>query len=213
IKTIYEVFIRNLENEIKDFELERLKNPKARAYYKNYINIFQLLSLKEKIASTLTYFEEKANDVSDSYLFIGSSFGEVARQSDKYKNREYQNEVYINLKGKSRQKLANICLVKIKLEEDFVSFKLKKLITFLFDFNFISEETYLLAVYGSNDKDLINLTRIGLNPSISKVLKENDQIRNLELDINGNLKSNQTFKDFMKTQTELFNFEVNKYIR
>ncbi len=213
INTIYEVFIYNLENEIKDFELERLKNVKARAYYKNYIDIFQLLSLKEKIANTLTYSKEKANDAADSFLFIGSSFGEVALQSDKYKNFEYQNEVYVNLKGKSKQKLANISLVKIKLEEDFVSFKLKKLITFLFDFNFISEETYLLAVYGSSDKDLINLTRIGLNPSISKVLKENDQLKNLELDINGNLKCNVSFKTFMKTQSELFNFEVNKYIR
>lgn len=213
INTIYEVFVRNLEYEIQDFELERLKNSKARAYYKNYVDRFQLLSLKEKIANTLTYFEEKANDKSDSFLFIGSSFGEIAINSDKYKNNEYQNEVYINLKGKSRQKLANISLVKIKLEEDFVSFKLKKLITFLFDFNFINEDTYLLAVYGSNDKDLINLTRIGLNPNISRVLNENDQIKNLELDLNGNLKSNQNFKHFMKTQTELFNFEVNKYVR
>ena len=213
INTIYEVFIYNLENEIKDFELERLKNLKARAYYKNYIDIFQLLSLKEKIANTLTYFQEKANDAADSFLFIGRSFGEVTLQSDKYKNSEYQNEVYINLRGKSKQKLANISLVKIKLEEDFVSFKLKKLITFLFDFNFISEETYLLAVYGSSDRDLINLTRIGLNPSISKVLKENDQLRNLKLDENGNLKCNEAFKIFMKTQSELFKFEVNKYIR
>ncbi|GAB7256324.1 DEAD/DEAH box helicase [uncultured Polaribacter sp.] len=213
INTIYEVFISNLENEIKDFELERLKNVKARTYYKNYIEIFQLLSLKEKIANTLSYFEKKANDVKDSYLFIGSSFGEVASQSDKYKNYEYQNKVYINLKGKSRQKLANISLVKIKLEEDFVSFKLKKLITFLFDFNFINEETYLLAIYGSSDRDLINLTRIGLNPSISKVLKENDQLKNLELDSFGNLISNNNFKNFLKSQNELFKFEINKYIK
>ncbi|MFP3471588.1 hypothetical protein R0J90_16220, partial [Micrococcus sp. SIMBA_144] len=90
-------------------------------------------------------------DESDSYLFIGNSFGDVVLQSFKYKNIEYQQEVYINLKGKSRQQLANISLVKIKLEEDFVNFKLKKLITFLYDFKFISEDTYLLAVYGSSD--------------------------------------------------------------
>ncbi|WP_339876643.1 DEAD/DEAH box helicase [Olleya marilimosa] len=213
INTIYEVFINNLENEITDFELERLKNVKARSYYKNYIDIFQLLSLKEKIANTLTYFQEKAKDTFDTFLFIGASFGEVALQSNKYQNFEYLNKVYINLKGKSKQQLANLSLVKIKLEEDFVSFKLKKLITFLYDFEFISEETYLLAVYGSSDKDLINLTRIGLNPSISKILKENNQLTNLELDPYGNLKSNDTFKDFLKTQNELFNFEINKYIR
>jgi len=213
VQTIYEVFIKNLEKEIKDCEIERLKNEKARAYYKYYIDIFQLLSLKEKIRNTLNYFEQKAKDEADSFLFIGSSFGEDTIQSSKYHTPEYQREVYINLKGKSKQKLANISLVKIKLEEDFVSFKLKKLITFLHDFNFISEEAYYLAIYGSIDEELINLTRIGLNPNISKVLKDNDQVQNIELDKNGNLISNQFFKDFMQTQTELFNFEVNKYVK
>lgn len=212
IQTIYEVFIRNVEQEISDFEIERLKNETARNYYKNYIDKFQLLGLKEKINQTLIYFKQKAESTDDTFLFIGGSFGEVPRQSNKYRNIEYQRNVYINLKEKSKEKLANISLVKIKLEEDFVSFKLRKLITFLYDFELIDEETYYLSIYGSNDKQLINLTRIGLNPNISRVLKKNNQVKNVQLDRNGNLISNEKFKEFMKTQTELFNFEINKYI-
>lgn len=213
ISTIYEVFILNIENQIKDYEIERLKNEKARNYYKNYIDIIQLLSLRDKIKNTLKYFEAKAQDENDSHLFIGSSFGEIVNPSPKYRNSEYLQEVYVNLHGKNRQQLANISLVKIKLEEDFVSFKLKKLITFLYDFELITKSAYFLAVYGTDDENVINLTRIGLGPSITRVLNENNQLQNISFDQNGNLVSNELFKNFLANQSELFKFEINKYIK
>jgi hypothetical protein len=213
ISTIYEVFILNIENQIKDYEIERLKNEKARNYYKNYIDIIQLLSLRDKINNTLKYFEAKAQDENDSHLFIGSSFGEIVNPSPKYRNSEYLQEVYVNLHGKNRQQLANISLVKIKLEEDFVSFKLKKLITFLYDFELITKRAYFLAVYGTDDENVINLTRIGLGPSITRILKENNQLQNISFDQNGNLVSNELFKNFLANQSELFKFEINKYIK
>lgn len=213
ISTIYEVFILNLEVQVKDFEIERLKNEKARNYYKNYIDIVQLLSLRDKIISTLKYFEIKSQNEEDSHLFIGSSFGEVVNPSPKYQNHESLQEVYVNLNGKSKQQLANIALVKIKLEEDFVSFKLKKLITFLYDFELITREAYFLAVYGTIDEDVINLTRIGLGPNVTKILRDNNQIENISFDQNGNLISNETFKVFLGSQSELFKFEINKYIK
>lgn len=213
ISTIYEVFIMNIEDQIKDYEIERLKNEKARRYYKNYIDIIQLLSLKDKIRSTLQYFENKSQDINDSHLFIGSSFGEVVNPSPRYQNYEYLQEVYINLHGKTRQQLANIALVKIKLEEDFVSFKLKKLITFLYDLELITKDAYLLAVYGTVDENLINLTRIGLGPNIIRILKENNQTQNITFDQNGNLISNDAFRVFLTNQSELFKFEITKYVK
>lgn len=213
ISTLFEVFIVNIETQIRDFEIERLKNEKARNYYKNYIDTIQLLSLRDKIISTIKYFEIKSKNEEDSHLFIGSSFGEVANPSPKYQNNESLQEVYVNLYGKSKQQLANIALVKIKLEEDFVSFKLKKLITFLYDYELITKEAYFLAVYGTIDENLINLTRIGLGPSVTKVLRDNNQITNISFDQNGNLISNLTFKAFLESQSELFKFEINKYIK
>ena len=213
ILAVYEVFVKNLEPELNDYEIERLKNEKARKYYQNYLNIFQLMSLREKITNTLSYFEQKSKDEIDTFLFIGSSFGDVVRTTEAYKSNEYQQEVYINLKGKNKSELANISLIKIKIEEDFVGFKLKKLITFLYDFNYISEEMYLLCIYGSIDKELIDLTRIGLNPSVIRVLKDNAQLENIRFDENGNLVSNDNFKEFMVNQSELFNFEINKYVK
>ncbi|NRT12524.1 DEAD/DEAH box helicase [Flavobacterium sp. 14A] len=212
IQTIYEVFVKNLESEIKDYELERLSNTQARSYYQYYIDVFQLLGIKDKIRHTLEYFIQKANDKNDTFLFIGGAFGEVVRDSVIYMNREYQQKVYINLKNKTRKELANISLIKIKIEDDFVSFKIKKLIIFLYEFKLITEKTYHLAIYGSSDIELINLTRIGLNPNIARVLKDNDQMQNIQFDGNGNLFSNDLFKKFMSSQSELFKFEVNKYI-
>ncbi|MBD3903031.1 DEAD/DEAH box helicase [Chryseobacterium sp. Ch-15] len=209
---IYEVFIENNELYITDYELERLKNLQARKYYQNYIDTFQLLGLKEKIINTVNYFETKVSSNNDSFLFIGSSFGEEIKMSKKYNNPEYLNKVYINLKEKSRQELSNISLIKIKLEEDFVSFKLKKLITFLYDFHLINISTYYKAVYGSDDSEIIDLTRIGLNPNVIRILKNNNQIENISFDANGNLISNENFMEFLKHQPELFKFEINKYI-
>ncbi|WP_300568824.1 DEAD/DEAH box helicase [Flavobacterium sp.] len=213
IDIIYEIFVQDLESNLKDFEIERLKNEKARNYYNNYLNIFQLLSLKEKITSTISYFETKAKNDEDTFLYIGNSFGEISLSSTIYEDNEYRQEVYINLKGKSKQQLANIALVKIKLEEDFVSFKLKKLITFLYDFAIISEDMYNLAVYGSTNVELINLTRIGLNPNIIRVIQQYDQTKNISFDSNGNLVSNNEFRNFISSQSELFKFEVDKYVR
>lgn len=209
---IYNIFIENNESNIIDYEVERLKNLPARKYYQNYIDTFQLLGLKEKIRSTVKYFETKASSSTDSLLFIGSSFGEEINTSKKYNNPEYLNKVYINLKSKSRQELSNISLIKIKLEEDFVSFKLKKLITFLYDFQIIDADTYYRAVYGSDDKDIIDLTRIGLNPNVIRILKNNNQMANINFDNNGNLTSNPEFKIFFNAQTELLKFEIKDTI-
>lgn len=211
ISIIYEVFIKNLENQITDFEIERLKNEKARNYYRNYLNVVQLMSLKNKIISTLEYFTKKALE-SDSFLYIGNSFGEIINPSPHYQNHESLQKVYVNLFGKSRQELANIALVKIKLEEDFVSYKLKRLITFLYDFEIITRDTYLNAIYGTNNEELINLTRVGLSPNIIKILKNNDQIKNIVQDSFGNYVANTKFRLFLENQSELFKFEVSKYI-
>lgn len=217
VNTIYEVFIENVEVSLVDFELGRLKNVAARNYYTNYINKFQLLGLKEKIVNTICYFQEKASSSIDSFLYIGKSFGEEeekeVRSSNVYNPNQYRNKVYINLRGKTTQQLANLSLIKIKIEEDFINFKLKKLITFLFDFNCISEDTYYSAIYGTNERELINLTRIGLTPNICRILRDQNQIHNLVFDQNGNLDCNSDFLDFMKTQSEFFNFEVNKYLK
>lgn len=141
VTKIYYLFIHKLEDKIKDYEIERLKNPSAQKYYNFYIDKTQKQSLKQNIIMTFDYFKKKAQS-SDPFLFIGKSYGDVIRYSDIYNDNKYKDTVYVNLKGKSDEKMINLSIVKLKIEEDFVSFKLNKLIVFLYDFKLISLKEY-----------------------------------------------------------------------
>lgn len=211
ITKIYYLFILNLENKIKDYEIERLKNPSAQKYYNFYIEVTQKQSLKQNIVMTFDYFKKKAQ-TSDPFLFIGKSYGDVIRYSDVYNDNKYKDTVYINLNGKSDEKLINLSIVKLKIEEDFVSFKLNKLIVFLYDFDLISLTEYHNYIYGTDNQELIKLAKLGISLNIINKLLEDNQFENLKLDENGNLISNYIFDEYLKSQPELFKFEVNKYL-
>jgi hypothetical protein len=211
VTKIYYLFIHELEDKIRDYEIERLKNPSAQKYYNFYIEKTQKQSLKQNIIMTFNYFKKKAQS-SDPFLFIGKSYGEVIRYSEIYNDNKYKDTVYVNLKGKSDEKMINLSIVKLKIEEDFVSFKLNKLIVFLYDFKLISLKEYYNYIYGTDNEELIKLARLGLSLNIVNKLLVDKQFENLELDENGNLVSNHIFNEYIKLQPELFKFEINKYL-
>lgn len=215
---ICNIFIYELEYLITDFEIERLKNEKAYNYYKNYLEYTQKISLKDNIDNTFKYFKKKAKS-NDPLLFIGKTYGEIKRETPKYNHRDYKlSKVYIDLSKyhndlqTDEKKLINLAIVKLKIEEDFVSFKLNKLINFLLDFGLITEDEYNIHTYGTKDKNLIKLSKIGLNTSIINKLKEDNQYSNITYDDNGNLITKNNFLDYLDDQSELFKFEVKKYL-
>ncbi len=213
ILKVYWIFIKQLEANIIDFEIERLKNEKAQSYYKNYLEMTQKLPLKNNIQSTFQYFKEKANS-SDPYLFIGTTFGETKRSSSAYKSDEYLRNVYIDLSKykDNNKKMINLSIAKLKIEEDFVSFKLNKLINFLYDFELISKSEYNLNTYGTDSEELISFTKIGLSVNIISKLIEDNQYKNIGLNDNGNLEIYNDFGKYLENQSELFKFEVKKYL-
>lgn len=211
IEKIHQLFILGISDFIVDYEIERLKNDVARKYYNYYLEKTQKQPLKININSTFKYLIKKANS-NDPFLFIGKSYGDITRYSNFYNNNKYKDTVYVNLKGKPTDKLINLSIVKLKIEDDFVSFKLNKFIVFLYDFALISEDEYYLHTYGTDNKELIKLARLGLSLNIVNKLLADNQFSNLVLDDNGNLNSNQAFDDYLKFQPELFKFEVNKYL-
>lgn len=211
---IYWIFIKQLEEKITDFEIERLKNKKAQNYYKNYLEKMQKLPLKNNINSTYRYFKTKA-DSNEPKLFIGTTYGETTKETKKYENKKYQRNVYIDLaKYKNDDsKLINLAIVKLKIEEDFISFKLNKLINFMYDFDLISKNEYNLHTYGTDNEKLIKLSKIGLNVNIISKLIEDNQNEKIGVDDYGNLIPRDGFKEYVKQQSELFQFEINKYLR
>ncbi|MES2588662.1 MAG: DEAD/DEAH box helicase [Bacteroidota bacterium] len=212
IDIVHDIFVINNENNIKDFELERLKNIKARNYYNNFLEITQKLHLNERINDTLKYFIKKAK-TDDPLLYIGTSYGDTSRKSEQYQNEHYNGNVYVDLK-KSENILANIAIVKLKIEEDFISFKINSLIVFLYEFKIIPEEYYFNYIYGTNDLNIIKLVRFGLSVNVITKLNNDNQIDNLKLDSNGNLfvKNKDTFNSYLNKQPELFQFEIKKYL-
>lgn len=212
VDIIQKIFVISLEGNMKDFEIERLKNTKAVTYYNHYLKVLQKQALNERINSTVNYFKEKRQST-DAQLFIGSSYGEERRSTPKYKSMSTGAEVYVNLQKKTDAELVNLAIVKLKIEEDFVNFKLNKLIVCLHDFDIIPDDYYNLHVYGTTDLQLINLVRYGLGVNIVRKLMDDDQIRYLSLDRNGNLTANPLFKRYLVSQSDLFQFEINKYLQ
>ncbi|WP_160111083.1 hypothetical protein [Dysgonomonas sp. Marseille-P4361] len=222
---IYKILIKENESNIRDYELERLKHKKARNYYNNYLLVVQKQSLKERIKSTLEFFKEKAKypEKDDRLLYIGYSYGETIRNTERYINDKDEKtklpkNVYIDL-GKyinNTKYLVNLAIVKLKMEEDFVSYKLTQLIVFLYDFKIIDTKYYNQYIYGTTDSRTIELVRFGLNISVISKLIQDDQISNLTLDKNGNLhilpQSKKTFEKYLNSQPQLFQFEIRKYI-
>lgn len=213
IEKIVELFIKKLTDNLIDFEIERLKNKAAQNYYTNYIEKTQKQPLNLNIKNTYEYFKGKANS-DDPYLFIGETYGEEIRYSKVYKSKKYNSEVYVNLSNYKNkvEKLVNLAIVKLKIEDDFVGYKLNKLIVFLHDFKLISTDDYNNHTYGTTDEDLIKLAKLGLGVNIISKLIKDKQYKNINVDNNGNLRSNQQFNDYLASQAELFKFEVRKYL-
>ncbi|KFF21044.1 DEAD/DEAH box helicase [Chryseobacterium sp. JM1] len=218
VDIIFNIFIKNQAENIADFEIARLNEEKARNYYNNYIYVTQHLHLNQRIISTKDYFEKKSK-TDDPYLYIGVSYGELTSEESgrvsvyNDDKKRYQQKVYVNLSVENVD-LINLAIVKLKIEEDFVGYKLTQLISFLNDFKIITNNYYLKIIYGTTDETTINLVRFGLSISCVSELIKDDQISNLLLDRNGNLstKNSNKFEKYLLSKPELFKFEIKKYL-
>ena len=204
------LFLRGISNSASDFEIGRLCSAEARSYYENHILIAQKKSLNENINSLVQYFKKRAKS-EHSRLYFGRSYGEEAYESGGYPNPAH-NKVYVNLAEKSEQQLVNLAVVKLKMEDDFVSFKLNKFIVMLSDWGLISKDDYNRYIYGTTDNAMIRLTRYGLSVSMISRLEEAGQLENLEFDEFNNLRATPAFEKFLLSVNDFFRFEIRRYI-
>lgn len=220
IDIIYEILLNNNLENITDFELDRLKNKSARNYYNFFIEVTQKRHLNHRINATIKHFNNKIK-LGDPYLYIGSGYGEKtsteagkpSRYDEENPNKKWESKVYVDLEN-TKQDHVNLAIVKLKIEEDFISYQLTLLIAFLYDFGVIPKDYYYYYIYGTTDEKMINLARFGLNISIVTKLQEDNQADNLILDDNGNLsiKNKTEFQKYLELQPVLFQFEIQKYL-
>lgn len=210
IDKIYIFFIQGLEEYIANDEFGRLKQEKARDFYKVFTEHQHRLSLKEHISDMLKYFITIKNNPSGKEFFIGISYGETSKYNEKTK--KYSSKSYIDLSSKSNKELVNIALVKIKMESDFVSYKLNEYINVLFELGLIDEKEYNRHIYGTENKKNSEFVKIGLSGSLVNRLEKDNQIKNLSISNFGEISCNSDFRKYLNEQDGLMQFEVGKFI-
>lgn len=209
IDKIYDVFIRGNEEIISDFEVKRLKNIEARDYYKNYIE-YNKKSLKERIEQQYNYFLKIKDNPEKNQFYIGKSYGELCKVTGDY--TEKYEKVYVDLSEKDNEDILNLAIAKIKIEDDFISFKINSFVNVLFKLDLINENEYNEFIYGTIDKKKLQLIKRGLSISIVNRLSDEKQIENIEIDKNNNILANTELNIYIDTLDDYEKFEIRKYL-
>lgn len=208
IDLIVSIYITEFSNEeIIDYELLRLSRNKAKKYYKNYINNLYYADIKVKIGYFLNYFKGMKEE--DSLFYIGDSFGEEKYVSENYKGTR---NVYIDLrKHKNLKERINLAVIKSKIEDDFLSYKLAKMVKSLFDLELIDENLYNNYLYNTNDIKTINLLKLGLSFQLINFVKSNNLNDEISIESSG-LKVSEKFKEALNKEDDFLKYEIEKFI-
>ena len=209
IDKIYNVFIKGQENNITNFEIKRLKNEEAIDYYKNYIK-YNKKSLKERVQQQYEYFNKIKNDPQKREFYIGESYGEFAKETEDYPQQF--KKVYIDLSSKDNKTLLNLAIAKIKIEDDFISFKINNFVTLMYKVGLIEENEYNEFVYGTKEKKKLNLIKKGLSISLVNKLNDEKQLDNLMLDKYNNIIANEELYEYIYKLYDYEKFEIKKYL-
>lgn len=207
IDMIFSVFLSVFEtDEICDYEFLRLKTEQTRKFYKNYINKIYYADLRAKIGYFLSYFGYfEANNLP---FYIGESFGEIKYTSYIYSGTRL---AYISTKNKSQKDKINLAVIKSKLEDDFISYKLAKLVKTLLDLNLISKSVYNKFLYNTDDESIINLINAGLNNQLITFIKENNLFNDFKFSETGFIVSDR-FKTILENQDDFIKYEISKLL-
>ncbi|MDD3831497.1 MAG: DEAD/DEAH box helicase [Clostridia bacterium] len=208
VTRISKVFI-NENYDVIDYEIRRLKEESAQKYYINFIKYSKVNSLKRNIIGEIKNFKNKIQN-EDYFTYIGNSYGEVKRNGEVSEN--YKENVYLSLKDKTDSQLVNIAIVKLKMEEDFISFKYSKFVELALETDVITEEEYDMLLYGTSVADEIKLMKQGFSPNLLTKLKKENQIGNIYFNENNMACGNEDFKNYFAAQDDFNKFQIDKFI-
>ncbi len=100
----------------------------------------QRFQLKDRIKKQYAYFKNIQYNNEKNEFYIEKSYGEIAKITDNYKNNF--NKVYIKLDTKTDKELLNLAIVKLKIEDDFINYKINVFLQAMLKMEFISQEEY-----------------------------------------------------------------------
>lgn len=204
VEKVVSIFINNIA--VADFEVARLINQYAIDYYENYLSEMRRRSLQQNIQYELDYFKWRKSS-GDPYMFMGSSYGETCRPND-----EERKQLYVDLRHKDDKEMLNLAIVKLKIEDDFLSYKFNKFVELLHDYELISDEEYNFTTYGTEDAFEIRLVKQGLPIHLVSKLTHDQQLANLTFDENNIVHCNADFKKYYQTLDDFYQYQIDKYV-
>lgn len=194
------VFFKNCNN-VNDYELARLSQSETIKFYTKYINEIYHRDLKTKIAYFIKYFNNSKNEI----YYIGESFGEIPSEFNPNK------KVYVNIKKKTPKEKINLAVIKVKIEDDFISYKVGKFVKTLFDLELINESDYNMFTYGTNDVNKLMFIKMGISPMIMNFIEGNDLKNDFSIK-DGEIVVTERFCKILQKQDDFIKFEIEKFI-
>lgn len=192
----------NDSNNINDYELVRFSKSKTVEFYTNYVNNFYHTDLKTKVNYFYKCFKNSKNEI----YYIGESFGEIP-----FDESNPTRKVYVNVKKKPYKELINLAVIKTKIEDDFIGYKVRKLVKTLFDLGLIDEPEYNKFTYGTNDVDKLKFIKMGLSPIIMNFIQENKLEKEFSFE-KGVITVSDKFREILQKQDDFIKFEIGKFI-
>jgi len=209
IDKIYYLFIKEIENNILKYEFKRLEFEPTRNYYSIYIERSHQNTLKENINHLFGYFKQRIKDKNSEFYF-GESYGEIPKTTSSY--NAYSKNVYVDLSHKKDNELINLAIVKLQMEDSFISYTLNRFVEMMYDYQLITVQEYNLHIYGTENPKNIDFIKFGLSSNLITRLDSDKQLENLYIDDFGNLKCNKEFENFLESIDDFYKFQINKFL-
>lgn len=206
---IFNTFFSKDNTFLIDFELGRLKENKARDYYRRFIDYTKTKSLKWNIQSTLRNFNIQIKK-GKIFQYIGKSYGEVDENG--YKSYNNSKNVYVNIAKMSNMERTNIAIIKLKMEEDFISFKFNKIVEISLEFGIISQDEYNKLIYGMISEEQLKLVKQGVPVNLINKMSKDDQLKNINFNHLNIPIGNFDLKEYYNKQDDFYKFQIDKFI-
>ncbi|MDT2397774.1 DEAD/DEAH box helicase [Enterococcus avium] len=206
---VKELFFDNFEDFdfSPNYSVDRLKNIATINYYKNFIYNLNTKSLHERINNLVFFWKSKTD--SDYQIYVGTQFGEVTRKTENYIG---QNLVYVDLSDHINDEdyLYNLAIIKLQVDEDYVSYEITLLLNTLLEFDIINQKQFDRFIYGTDSNEEIKILRLGISRGIYRKLKQDDMIKNIHFDDYGNVKANSLLISYVNEQLGIVKFELEQ---
>lgn len=174
-------------------------------FYESYLRDKSSKSLSQRLASDISLWKRKAETTHD-YLYVGSSFGEI----------NYQGLIdgecsYVDIREKNNAELPALFLAKYKVEDDYLGFTLSRFVRVLFKTGHIDLEQYYMFLYGTSDKESVELIQAGVPLSLITMLKERNLLNEIGFDQYGNISISAELRRFSNEVDDYTRFEIDQF--